>query len=262
MVRIMKTAPMPTTASTRVLPGALTRIAEANSKNTKIRPLQGIAGYCYAIKSHLVTQEWLSLSDEVPTSELRDVVKDMVMNFGVVSALLFTMVSLSAGECGDELVKASNGSITQELTDSIYIFSSALAFMFFIGNVLFSLHLYLILSECNNHDETVIWRSIVGNTALNIPFLLLLAGGLSYVFSHFWLYLTIMPLGWWIPIIVIAVVFLCILGHFTINTVKALYNAKWRVAQGERAPNYSEEDNAVVDSLMTENGALPPAKDQ
>ena len=223
--------------------GERTLVADANARlmaEGKLYYLKGVRGYCLAAKVFL-TQEWMLLSDQVPTTELKSTLADSIANTAVVNALLFTMVSVTPGNVGDELEELSNGKITVETSNRVYTFLSWCSFFCLLCGVLLSLTFYQMVGECNNHDEVVFWSHSMG-MQLNVPYFLLLVGMLFYLLSQFWLTLSWLPIAWLGGTLGIVFVVALVCLHLTNTATISLYSAKCKVAEGMRAENYSEKD--------------------
>ena len=180
-------------------------IANANKANPKIRAMQGVHGYMSAFKCFL-TQEFMLLADQVPTAEHKSALADNVLNTGVVAALIFTMLTIAPGDVSDELVDRG---VSLETSQRVFTFFSYCAMVTLIICVMYSLSLYNMIGECNNHDETVFWSQAMGSR-LNLPYYYLLLGLMLFLISQFWLALTILPLAW---------VALMVLGLFLVSAI-------------------------------------------
>lgn len=203
----------------------------------------------------LLTNEWMRIGSLVgtdPNTDSKGRESDILLNVGVVTALVFTMISISAGDVGDQL--EINYNISTETSQNVYTLLSALALIVFVIGVMISLTYYLIIGQCNNNDEVLIFCSGV-KLILSMPYFLLILGLAFYVMSQVWLAATILSPPFFWPFLGITILLICFALLGLLITVTHLYKTKYVVGQGFVQGQDSAAANLEMQgkALMQEN---------
>ncbi|KAL1496390.1 hypothetical protein AB1Y20_016345 [Prymnesium parvum] len=205
--------------------GELSAVAKANAASPLIKEL----GLFDLIKV-LVANEWMTIGNTFgSTEDAQSRATDVLLNVGVVTALIFTMTSIAPEDVGEEL--ELNYSIDARTAQNIYTFLASGALVVMMVGVMMSMNYYVVVSQCNNNDEALHLIHDI-KRMLSLPYFLLILGLILYVMSQMWLAASLMsPAYFWVffgsslLLFALAALGLCIV-------VKALYRAKYRVGQG------------------------------
>ena len=182
--------------------------------------------------------QWLGLGDKVRTDEASAVLKDNCINVGLVAALLFAVITQSwqtSSNVGDKLTILTNGRITMELTEQVFLCLSSISMWCLFGSVMHSLYMYCQIAELNGPTEVAHWADGMGPLLLNIHFMYLMYGLITFIASQCWLALTVMR----IEVALVSLGFLALfvappLAYASVRSVHGLYLAKAKVADAYR----------------------------
>ena len=244
----VKVAPTPEDPVTTTSSG-LSRVALANKQLVLDKKLR----YISLMEAAKIagTNEWMGLADQVPTPELKQHLADHFVNVGVVSALLFTMVSLAYDEVGEKLTEWTDGAVSLEACQYTYSVLSSFAFVcFLVPGILHAFVLYALVSECTNFDEVTFWVKSQGRL-VDVPYLGLMTGILMFALNKVFFFATITPMSVWLPLLCVILLMIFAQQHCVHRGIQGLYAAKMKVAEGQVADNFegTVPDSDVVQEL-------------
>ncbi|KAL1499478.1 hypothetical protein AB1Y20_011681 [Prymnesium parvum] len=213
-----------------------------NRESTKIRPLN-----LRGIMKSQITNEWMTLGVHVPTRELKGTLNEQMTTIGVVSALIFTLVSISVDDFGD----LDWAGVDTETGHRVFVLVSLLAQAVLLISTMHSMTVFMFVSQLNNTDEVVIWRRQMGKW-FDVPYWSMLLGLTLFVASQIWLGASKLDMTYFFTYLSLFLLMIGLIIGQQMLGIHALYQAKYDVAEGkvvEIADDEEEKEDAAADAV-------------
>ena len=217
-------------------PERFSKLAQIYRSEEYSRKVKGGPSLKGVMKS-LLRNEWMTVGMDVPTTDMKTVLSEQMATIGVICALFFTMVSLGSEDMGDEL-EAWPG-ISQSATRQMFVTLSLFAQAMLLIGTMHSVSVWIVIMQLNSPDEVALWHREMGHK-FDVPVVFMILGLILYVLSQVWMGASNLEAVWFFTYLGIFLFFVFFIVVQLVLTVKALYLAKYKVAEGMTVDVHAE----------------------